>query len=1294
MLTKFTRTLFLITACLIFEKAVAQGTTCGTAVSLTVNGACAPATTITDATASGPAITCGTFAQEGWYSFTIAATTTITITATNTNRNLAIQLVSGTCPGSLAQVACENSLGGGAGTETLNAGSLAAGTYYIRILNVGAGASMGMSSVCVTSVAAPANDDPCSATAVTVGASCTFTTYTNAAATASSGVPAPGCASYAGGDVWFTVTVPASGNLTFDSNTGVITDGGMALYTGTCSSLSLLACDDDASTNGLMPMLVQSGLTPGATIWIRFWEYNNDNSGTFSLCVYDGGGGAVNDNPCTATTLPVNSSCVYSSQTNTGATNTTSVPDPGCALYSGADVWFSVTVPASGMLEFDSNVGTITDGGMAVYSGSCASLTLLGCDDDGSVNGLMPAISLSGLTPGSTLWIRFWEFGGGAGGSFSICVYDPCPTMCSGSPTGGSSSASPSTTNCASTSTTLTVTGASSGCGITYQWQSSPDGIVWTNIAGATATTCATTAAATTYFQCLVICSASGLTTPSTTTVVTFSGTAPANDLPCNATALTLGVTENGDNTCAGSASEPAAASCWTGGAVEAVWFTVVPTSTTLKIKTTLGTLTNTQIAVYTGTCSSLTFLAGSCNNDAPACGSSTVSYSELSLTGLTAGTTYYIRVDGTNGLEGTFDILAIDGASSFPTVAGMDCVAPNPVCLSTFVVADPGYSGYGSVCDLPSSYCLASAERNIVWYTIPINAAGNLVFDIVPNDFDPVLETETDYDFGIWKIGGTGSVTCAQIAAGTATPLRCNYSGLGVTGLNGTTAGNAPASLSAAICPTCGAYSPSPTYNGAYEARIAVASGETYLLAISNFSNSTSGFGIDFKTSPIGYTGTTATSVTWTGGTSTAWNLNSNWGGCNYPTCSIDAIIVPLGTQPVVTGTMSVKDLIINPGATLTLSAGSTLIVCGSVTNNGNIVASPTSTILFNDNLTTHQMTGAFTGGDKLGNLTVTDVAGGTNCTVTLNNDLEMGGNFTTTNATSIFNTNGKYVTLAGNFVNNNGATTYTNVGTSGTLEFNGTAAQTYTQGSSLLDLNFVLMNHTGPGVTLLSDMNIKTVTGTLTLTLGKIITTTTYQVYVKNKTTTACNAGNTNSFVQGYLRRGITGTGVFEFPVGESVKGYQRATINFTTASTTIDNIRADFVQYGSTPAALGVTDCTVPYNLPFLDNGKWNLNAYNSTMTQITGNGVYNCTLWPRAGSYTNHTSAIEWTVAKDPGSGWSIVGTCNLASVVNQVMRDAMTGFSAFGVEQSTTTLPVELISFTGENSHGDHLLKWL
>jgi hypothetical protein len=132
----------------------------------------------------------------------------------------------------------------------------------------------------------PDNDDCLNAQALTVGSSCSFSTYDNTGGSNSS-APTPGCANYSGSDVWFSVVVPASGSVVIDTDTGDITDGGMAAYSGTCGSLSLIECDDDDSDNGLMPKLELSGLTGGSTIYICFWEYGGDDEGEFDICAWE-----------------------------------------------------------------------------------------------------------------------------------------------------------------------------------------------------------------------------------------------------------------------------------------------------------------------------------------------------------------------------------------------------------------------------------------------------------------------------------------------------------------------------------------------------------------------------------------------------------------------------------------------------------------------------------------------------------------------------------------------------------------------------------------------------------------------------------------------------------------------------------------------------------------------------------------------------------------------------------------------------------------------------------------------
>ena len=130
------------------------------------------------------------------------------------------------------------------------------------------------------------NDDCSTAIPLTVGINCIMSAFSNASATASSttGTPAPGCGSYLGGDVWFSAVVPANGILILDSQVGTMTDSGMALYSGSCGALTLIECDDDDSSNGLMSYINRTGLTPGSTVYIRFWEFSNDNNGTFGIC--------------------------------------------------------------------------------------------------------------------------------------------------------------------------------------------------------------------------------------------------------------------------------------------------------------------------------------------------------------------------------------------------------------------------------------------------------------------------------------------------------------------------------------------------------------------------------------------------------------------------------------------------------------------------------------------------------------------------------------------------------------------------------------------------------------------------------------------------------------------------------------------------------------------------------------------------------------------------------------------------------------------------------------------------
>lgn len=422
--------------------------------------------------------------DDGWFRF-VATATTHTVTVDGGSDFDCVLGVYNTCGGTQPTGgACIDNTGTD-GIETRALSGLTIGTtYFISVHDYAAGS--GSFSICVTSpAAAPSNDDPTGATPVTIGASCSYTTFTNAGATATScgTIPAPGCSSYSGGDVWFSVTVPVSGGFVLDSQTGVMTDGGAAVYSGAaCGVMTLIGCDDDGSANGSMPSLTITGQTPGSTLYIRFFEFGNNNNGTFGLCLTSLPTPLTNDEPTGATPITPAASCSYTTFTTAGATATScgTIPAPGCASYSGNDVWFSVVVPASGGFILDSQTGVITDGGMAVYSGTpCGTMSLLNCDDDSSPNGAMPSLTVT-ATAGSTVYVRFWEYGNDNNGTFGICAttYTPPPAPSNNNPCG----ATPVTVNPALTCTSQSngsVVGATASTVTIGSCFGNPDDDVW-----------------------------------------------------------------------------------------------------------------------------------------------------------------------------------------------------------------------------------------------------------------------------------------------------------------------------------------------------------------------------------------------------------------------------------------------------------------------------------------------------------------------------------------------------------------------------------------------------------------------------------------------------------------------------------------------------------------------------------------------------------------------------------------------------------------------------------------------
>jgi hypothetical protein len=198
-------------------------------------------------------------------------------------------------------------------TETLNPTTLVPGNvYYVRVSHKGAGSGSASGfSICINEVLIPpANDNPCGAQSLTVGASCvpysdntlpSKTSFFGASTTTSNGVVAPTCTGVGATpqDIWFSFVAPAGGiaiiNVTPVSgvNPAIEID---SVFSGTCGASNLILgsktawCFNNVGS-GLAEDITVSNLIAGNTYYLRVYQHPSGNGGApvsnsqFSICV-------------------------------------------------------------------------------------------------------------------------------------------------------------------------------------------------------------------------------------------------------------------------------------------------------------------------------------------------------------------------------------------------------------------------------------------------------------------------------------------------------------------------------------------------------------------------------------------------------------------------------------------------------------------------------------------------------------------------------------------------------------------------------------------------------------------------------------------------------------------------------------------------------------------------------------------------------------------------------------------------------------------------------------------------
>ncbi|MES2568058.1 MAG: gliding motility-associated C-terminal domain-containing protein [Bacteroidota bacterium] len=457
---------FLLLSSILFNKSYSQSDNCSGAVALTI-GSCV----VGNPQATQNIIGCSTANanDDGWYKFTATAGGSYSITVRGSATYDAVfQIYSGTCSSLSSVAGCVDAYANG-GTESVTLSNLAAGTYYMRVYDWGSSATPGTFTTCITlPPAAPGNNECVGSKSLTVNSLCVNTSTTSYAATQSTNTSVSCNGGTPDDDVWFAFTANNYNQIITVTPTGsMIMDPVVELFSGSCGALTQIACED-STFSGDIEDISAVGLVPGDVYYIRVYDWYSDGGYPFNICVSGTPivtGTQPNDNPCTAIHLGnVTSDCNYLDFSTIDATQTTGALAPAptnCRNWQGSasttatptystattggfgattkDVWFTITVPASGeiyvMPKPNMGAGWIQDGVMALYRGaSCSALSQYTCTDDhdypAGYNDFQPFVQASGLTPGEVVYLRYFGYGSSSG-LFGLCVTAPTNDLCS-----------------------------------------------------------------------------------------------------------------------------------------------------------------------------------------------------------------------------------------------------------------------------------------------------------------------------------------------------------------------------------------------------------------------------------------------------------------------------------------------------------------------------------------------------------------------------------------------------------------------------------------------------------------------------------------------------------------------------------------------------------------------------------------------------------------------------------------------------------------------------------------------
>jgi hypothetical protein len=409
------------------------GATCAASVSANTTGA----------THSSPDPSCGVTESNDdiWYSFTANTQSVVLrfsnaiLTTSGSSGVLGYALYNGSCPSSITTVSCDPGFGFNSGYKIID-GLTIGSTYYLRLFSLSGNNYMSF-DFCVQDVPPPPPNDECAgAIPVTLtlpGTNCVASVAVNTTG-ATLSPNSPTCASGSNNDdLWYSFVASTTSAVirfsnAFETTSPGGTTLGYALYNACPSGTASLACSNNFGfVNGFANL---TGLVPGTTYYVRLFSSNANNYASFSFCIQSP---LVNDECINAINVPVtNGFCINPilGSLNGATVSAGSVP-PNCAPTTNSkDVWFKITIPATGNTIIQTSAVKITgnDLVMTAYTGACGALTQLACDNDSNPETFPsaghPRITLTGRTPGEVILLQVTPLTGSSEEPFAICAWD------------------------------------------------------------------------------------------------------------------------------------------------------------------------------------------------------------------------------------------------------------------------------------------------------------------------------------------------------------------------------------------------------------------------------------------------------------------------------------------------------------------------------------------------------------------------------------------------------------------------------------------------------------------------------------------------------------------------------------------------------------------------------------------------------------------------------------------------------------------------------------------------------